>query len=347
MGAIRKLKLPESGRKIYFDDTLPGFGLRVSKKHKSFVVLYGMPRRLKSLGRFPDIGLAAARQEAKLLLANRVIFQSQVRYPEAVQLFLSDCEIHNRPSTVKSYRHYLKVFETKKRISDITRQDIQHHLQRYKQKPSGYSHSLTTFKIFFNWCLRKEILDRHPIAGERSIATPSRERVLLPEEIQAVWAYDCPHFSTILKLCLLTGQRRSEIAGIEQDWIAEYVLTFRANFTKNKRRHVIPISPMVLRQLEEVPFGHNGNPWNGWSNGKRRIDKFVDIPHWTIHDLRRTFSTIHAEIGTPIHITEKLLNHASGSVSGVVGVYNRYSYLDEMKQAQEKYERGLMNIVKS
>ena len=77
------------------------------------------------------------------------------------------------------------------------------------------------------------------------------------------------------------------------------------------------------------------------------IDKVVDIPHWTIHDLRRTFATIHAEIGTPIHITERLLNHASGSTGGIVGIYNKYQYLDEMREAQEKYETILTNIVTS
>lgn len=170
--------------------------------------------------------------------------------------------------------------------------------------------------------------------------------MLSPEEIKVLWDYEYPHFSTIVKLCLLTGQRRSEIAAIAPDWINTDVLTIPANVAKNKRRHTIPISPQVLGLLEDVPFGRNG-VYNGWSNGKRRIDKHVNIPHWTLHDLRRTFSTIHAELGTPIHITERLLNHASGSVSGVVGVYNRYSYLDEMRAAQSKYETCLANIVRS
>jgi hypothetical protein len=57
------------------------------------------------------------------------------------------------------------------------------------------------------------------------------------------------------------------------------------------------------------------------------------------------FSTIHAEIGTPIHITEMLLNHASGSAGGIVGIYNKYQYMDEMREAQEKYEKGLSEII--
>ena len=57
-----------------------------------------------------------------------------------------------------------------------------------------------------------------------------------------------------------------------------------------------------------------------------------------MHDLRRTFATTHAKIGTPIHVTEKLLNHVSGTISGVAAVYNRHSYMEEMKAAVASYD---------
>jgi integrase len=344
--AIRKLPHSRT-QKIYFDDSLGGFGVRCSKKTKSFVVKYGKERSFKTIGRFPDKSLSEARKEAKRILATHSSHLTTSSYEDALLSFLEDCEDRNRPSTVKGYRHYLGVYDCKKRVSDITRKDIQDHLKRYSEKPSGYSHALTAFKIFFNWCLRQELAEKNPIAGERSISILSRDRVLTTEEIIEVWAYEYPHFSTIIKLCFLTGQRRSEVAGIELEWIKDGVLTFPATFTKNKRRHSIPVSEQVLKLLEGAPFGQDSKPWNGWSNGKRRIDKYVEMAHWTLHDLRRTFSTIHAEIGTPIHITERLLNHASGSTGGIVGIYNKYQYMDEMHEAQEKYEKVLMNIVNS
>lgn len=66
-----------------------------------------------------------------------------------------------------------------------------------------------------------------------------------------------------------------------------------------------------------------------------------------MHDLRRTFATIHASIGTPPHITDRLLNHLSGSrtLSPIAKIYNRYSYLKEMRTALEKYEHHLFKIV--
>ena len=69
------------------------------------------------------------------------------------------------------------------------------------------------------------------------------------------------------------------------------------------------------------------------------------LPAWTIHDLRRTFTTNLAALGTPIHVTEKLLNHVTGTVSGVAAVYNRHSYMDEMRKAVQQWETRLAEIL--
>ncbi|MEH6728947.1 MAG: Arm DNA-binding domain-containing protein, partial [Hyphomicrobiales bacterium] len=64
--SIRQLKAPDKGQKTYFDVGLPGFGVRVSQGgSKSFVVMYGQKRRLKTVGRYPHLSLADARREAK------------------------------------------------------------------------------------------------------------------------------------------------------------------------------------------------------------------------------------------------------------------------------------------
>lgn len=46
----------------------------------------------------------------------------------------------------------------------------------------------------------------------------------------------------------------------------------------------------------------------------------------------------------PIHVVEKLLNHVSGSLGGVTGVYNRYHYLDEKRDACKRYEEWLSQL---
>ena len=79
-------------------------------------------------------------------------------------------------------------------------------------------------------------------------------------------------------------------------------------------------------------------PYNGWAKSKRMFDEPFGIEPYVLHDLRRTFSSKMAELGTPIHVTERLLNHVSGTVSGVAAVYNRYSYMTEMREAVARYE---------
>jgi integrase len=89
------------------------------------------------------------------------------------------------------------------------------------------------------------------------------------------------------------------------------------------------------------------NTFAGWGRAKENMNKVVDIEPWTLHDLRRTFATMHAEIGTPIHVTEKLLNHSSGTLSGVAGIYNRHTYLEEMRAAVTNYDAHLTHLLNS
>lgn len=161
-------------------------------------------------------------------------------------------------------------------------------------------------------------------------------------------------YGGIVQLLILTGQRRGEIASMEWSWIGEAEITLPAGFTKNKRAHSFPLSPMTMNVLEEFPEsdgllfparGHADRPFSGWSKSKPRFDKGIDVTDYTLHDLRRTFSSNMARLGTPIQVTEKLLNHVSGTVSGVAAVYNRYSYMDEMREALQRHDEFLTNLL--
>jgi len=75
------------------------------------------------------------------------------------------------------------------------------------------------------------------------------------------------------------------------------------------------------------------------------IDRLSGVTNWTLHDLRRTFATRLAEMGTPPHVIERLLNHVTGQISGVAAIYNRASYQDEMRAALAKWEERLSVIL--
>ena len=326
---IRQLPHPQTGQVRHFDETTPGFGVTVGTRTKTFFVVRGPKRQFTTLGRYPDKSLADARKEAKRLLVQEAPETSPTRLLDAVRGYLADCEARLRPNSVSYYRDALS------KAPDIAIKDA-----TKRNLPAQSAPEIKSYKALFNWCIREELTDRNPFQHSK-VTFNQRSRVLTDDEIKAVWAYDFPPFSDILKLCILTGQRRGEVAQFNSTWVAGDVITIPSSVTKNSHEHVFPFNLLTANYLNR----YMGNSWNGWSKGKVRIDKFVPIPPWTIHDLRRTFSTTHARLGTPLHVTEKLLNHVSGTVSGVAAIYNRHNYLAEMRIASLTYEQHIAKLV--
>ena len=261
--SIRKLQPPERGQKTYFEGE--GFGVRISQGGtKTFVQMYGKDRRLKSLGRYPEMSLRDARRAAKAVQLVPEVKRPTTDTQEAVEAFLADCEGRLRPATVRQYRHYLKQIETAK-LQEVTREEV-----------SYSDHAISSAKAFFNWCIREELIDRNPVQFAK--VTPNhRERVLSPAEIKLVWAYEAPPFSDYLKLLLLTGQRKGQLSNFE---IREDTLFFPAEVMKGKGDHSIPLLPLARRYAEKL------EPFNSWSKCKARMDAKVQIPHWVVHDCR-------------------------------------------------------------
>ena len=80
-------------------------------------------------------------------------------------------------------------------------------------------------------------------------------------------------------------------------------------------------------------------PSSGYSKGKRRLDALLppDMPDWRLHDLRRTVASGLARLGTNLPVIEKVLNHASGSFAGIVGVYQKHEFSQEKRQALDAW----------
>jgi integrase len=185
--------------------------------------------------------------------------------------------------------------------------------------------------------VRERIITVNPLAG---LPAPhkleSRERVLTDDEIKAIWnATDYRPFGHIVRCLILSGQRRMEIAGGKAEWVTD---VYTIPQTKNRQPHVIPVTPL-LKEYLKPPF-----VFNGWSKAKVALDKTCGVDDWTLHDCRRYFSTTCAQLQVPIHLTERILNHKTGSVSGVAKIYNRYSYLKEMEEALLLYESHIRKI---
>ncbi|MEP0313220.1 site-specific integrase [Hyphomonas sp.] len=356
--SVRKLKAPSVGQKTYFDDALKGFGVRVSQGGaKSFIVMYGKRRRLKTLGRYPDMALTDARIAAKRLQGDVALVRSgsegnlpATDFDRAVERFLADSRTRNKSSTTAEYERLLRRhFSFEKKLSEVSRIDIVDALDTLHHSRSVREHAFVAIRTLMNWCVRHGLIDTSPVPQFR-LSSVARARVLTDDELRTVWhraeEYGYP-YGSIVQLLILTGQRRGEIAGLRRSWIDGTEIVFPHGFTKNKREHRIPVGSLTAKIIRSLPEGSDllfpargadQRSFNGWSKSKREFDRPIDVPEYTLHDLRRTYSSNLARLGVPIHVTERLLNHVSGTVSGVAAVYNRYTYADEMRAAVERHE---------
>lgn len=367
--SIRALALPQKGQRTYFDGLLSNFGCRVSQGgSRSFVVQLGADRQLVTIGRYPVISLAEAREIAKRLLAERTLGKFRphlMSWDEAVDLFLSICEQKNKPRTVRDYRRILKRHFPfgHKRLSEITPQEINHRIDKLRKTPSEQNHTIAAIKIFFRWAARRHYVDRSPCEGLQVIKRPARRRTLADWELAAVYrsagALGYP-FGSIVQLCILTGQRRSEIAWLRRSYLKGNTATFPPSLTKNNREHKFPICETARTIIDKAPslddlvFSgvHKGRVFTDWGKQKRALDAALkasgyDLEHWTLHDLRRTFASGLAALDVRIEVIEKLLNHVSGIFGGVTGIYQRHSYMDEMREAVSLWEGHVASLAKS
>jgi integrase len=167
---------------------------------------------------------------------------------------------------------------------------------------------------------------------------------------------------------LLTGQRRGEVAGMRWSELKDIdtqnaIWVLPSNRTKNKQSHLVPLTPSVRELILDMPrvsqfvFTTTGKtPVSGFGKVKKRLDARINqmtlkdelssIPHWTVHDLRRTMVThMNEKLGIPPHVVEAVVNHSSGlAKAGVAGVYNRALYLEDRRQALHKWQSKIGEI---
>jgi integrase len=224
---------------------------------------------------------------------------------------------------------------------------------------SEFNHRLSCAKTFFTWAQKKRYIVDNPTAGFTPHSIVSRSRVLTDDELRAVWnaAEEAEgHFGVIVRLLILTGMRRGECAALQTSWIHDSTIVLPKEATKNGREHVFPIEALATSILASAlpsdastrlfpARGKSETPFNGWSKGKVALDKLASIAPWTLHDLRRTFATNLAKMGVAPHIVERLINHVTGTISGVAAIYNRHAYMDEMRAAIVAWEKRLTTIL--
>lgn len=228
-------------------------------------------------------------------------------------------------------------------------------------------------KAAYSWAMKRGAVAHNPFANLPAIArVANRERVLIDKELAAVWrtagASSFP-YGSIVRMLILTGQRRDEVAGMTWSEISDDLTawTIPGARTKNGVAHIVPLNKPVsdlLRTLLPknqkdakkvlserkrkgmlVLPGESGTRFSGWSKSKARLDKSCGVSDWRLHDLRRTLATGLQRLGVRLEVTEAVLNHVGGSRAGIVGVYQRHDWANEKRAALEAWVGHVLTIV--
>jgi len=211
-----------------------------------------------------------------------------------------------------------------------------------------------SLSAFFAWCMGRGLVEQNPVIGTHVAPEQARTRVLPITELAVVWrACDDDAYGAIVRVLMLTGQRREEIGGLRWDEVRDDMIVLSGTRTKNKQAHVIPLCDPAQAFIAAQPRAGEfvfGKPFVSWSHGKRQLDARltaagVPLAPWTVHDLRRSAATGMAQIGVMPHIIEAVLNHASGHKAGVAGIYNRAGYEKEKRTALAMWADHLLAAI--
>jgi integrase len=217
---------------------------------------------------------------------------------------------------------------------------------------------LAAVRKLFNWYATRDDEFISPVVKGMARSKPkerARKCVLTDDEIRSIWPLlDDPEFQPCfgpaLKLLFLTAQRREEVGRLERAEIVGDAWTIPAARYKTKHDHVVPLIPAAKAIIEDRPrlcdyvFSTNGRtPLSGWSKAKKRLNERSGVQGWTIHDIRRTAKTLMTRSGVPNFNADRVLGHV---IPGVSGVYDRYDYLKEKREALRVLASALAEIVK-
>jgi integrase len=238
-----------------------------------------------------------------------------------------------------------------RRLGNITRADVIAVLDEVAaHAPIMANRMHAVLARLFKWAEAKGISNTNPCSNIERAKEHSRDRVLEDKELRAVWIAtgELGHpYAGIVRLLILTGQRRNEIADLRWDEIDldERVLHLPAARTKNGRPHDVPLSAPALAIIDGLSrlvdadrvFTIQRKPVAGFSKMKERLDAASRVSDWTLHDIRRSVASGLQRLGVRLEVTEAVLNHRGGSMAGIVAVYQRHDYASEKRDALERW----------
>jgi len=262
-------------------------------------------------------------------------------------------------------------------LTGITRADVAQLLDSYADRPAMKKNTHSVLRKLFKWAANRGDIATSPIAEMQGPkAVPSRKRVLTHEEIVCAWlaAGELGYpWGPVIRLLIATLQRREEVAGLM--WgelhLPSAMWELPPARAKNGEGHRVPLASLAMEEIQGLPRKAKGflftttgrTAVSGFSDAKERLDERmlrimqtraarrggdpqdVELVPWRFHDLRRTGTTNLQALGVPIEVTEAVINHISGTTAGVAGVYNRFKYDPQKKEALEAWDTKLRELL--
>jgi integrase len=366
---------------VYWDGGLPGVGVKVTPRgRKVFVVLYrigGAGSRLRkyTIGPYGRVTLQMARAEAQKVLAARLEGRDPAtekreskrrmttdRVDDLIEIFIVQHVSKTRKAAeiARLLRREVVSRWGNRCIHAIGKRDIVELASEIAQRgtPMAANTLLKVIKTYLNWCVGRAVIDASPAEG---IPLPgkevARDRVLTNNELVSVIRAARQiggAYGGIVVMLALTGQRREEVAQMvwnEIDFNSR-TWTLPGSRTKNGKPHIVHLSEPCIKLIQRTSrlgsyvFSNSGvRPFRNFTSAKRALDELSGVTDWRLHDLRRTCVSGMARLGVPPHVADKILNHQSGTISGVAAVYQRHDFLAERKLALERWGQYIENLV--
>jgi integrase len=360
----------------YFDENVSGLALRVTAGGvKSWTLHFGPAKKRAriSLGRCPSTSLANARAlalEAKSAVADgRDPRSGATEAMTVIGLVESYVEKHvaglRSADEIKRrlYRNIVPVIGNVK-LSELHRRDATRVVDKVAKRnaPTEAMRSFEDIRAMLRWAVSRGDIDHSPIEGMRKPPGPKpRERVLSDDEIRTLWnglptalarSEQCQR---IIKLCLVTGQRVGEVAGMTRGELdlKHKLWKLPGARTKNGHPHTVPLSPLAIELIgqggEQVFPNAEGEGTLPGAAVARTISRAQDrfgIAHWSAHDLRRSALTGMAQLGIAPIVLGHIANHRTTTKAGMtLSVYVHHAYEKEKREALELWADRLQGIV--
>ncbi|MBX3662612.1 MAG: integrase family protein [Burkholderiales bacterium] len=379
---IAALPIPVLGQDFYRDSKQPGFGVRVSPGGTiSFFAegrVNGKTRRI-TIGPWPQLTVEEARRIAKVILSElirgidrkaeeRNALVKTVTLAEAFKQFKETRKsLADRTKADYTYMFnrlipdWMKlpwvsitremVLKRHAEVGKVNGWATANHLMRalgsvfrssmkYYRAPDG--------SMFVQECPTSILSDAHAWFPKNT-----KDSYIKPHQLKA-W-FDAVQLiankvaADYLIFLVLTGLRRSEGASLRWDCVDLISRTLTIEITKNKRKHVIPISDYLLTmltRLKENAINDFVFPGNGKTEHiveiKKNVASVVKASQvsFTLHDLRRTFITIAESLDISAYAVKRLANHSMGG--DVTATHYIVFDIERLRDPMEKINRYIL-----